>query len=71
VHVFRSGTTGRWLVRAFATTEQFYRTQAAAARAGMREAKRHRVDLVIHGRNGRFRSKDSYGNETPRLDREH
>jgi hypothetical protein len=40
-------------------------------RAGMREARRRRVDLVIHGRKGRFRSKDSYGNETPRLDREH
>jgi hypothetical protein len=29
------------------------------------------VDLVIHGRNGRIRSKDSYGNETPKLDTEH
>jgi hypothetical protein len=58
-------------MRAFITTEQGYRTQAAAARAGIREAKRRRVDLVIHGRNGRIRSKDSYGNETPVLDREH
>jgi len=57
-------------MRAFTTTEQCYRTQAAA-RAGVREAKRRRVDLVIHGRQGRFRSKDSYGNETPVLDREH
>lgn len=71
VHVFRSARTGRWLMRAFTTTEQCYRTQALAARAGMREAKRRRVDLVIHGRHGRFRSKDSYGNETPVLDREH
>ena len=71
VHVFRSATTVRWLVRAVTTTEQCYRTQAAAARAGVREAKRRRVDLVIHGRNGRFRSKDSYGNETPRLDKGH
>jgi hypothetical protein len=58
-------------VRAFATTEQCYRTKAAAARAGIREAKRRRLDLVIHGRNGRFRSKDSDDNETPRLDRKH
>ena len=70
VHVFRSATTGRWLVRAFTTTERGYRTQALAARAGRREAKRRRVDLVIHGRHGRIRSKDSYGNETPRLDTE-
>ena len=69
--MFRSATTGRWLMRAFTTTEQCYRTQALAARAGMREAKRRRVDLVIHGGHGRFRSKDSYGNETPVLDREH
>ena len=54
VHVFRSATTGRWLVRAFTTTERCYRTQALAARAGKEEAKRRRVDLVIHGRNRRL-----------------
>ncbi|MEZ5417437.1 MAG: DUF2188 domain-containing protein [Vicinamibacterales bacterium] len=71
VHVFRSVTSGRWVVRAFITSERGYRTQAEAARAGMRQARRRRVDLVIHGRNGRIRSKDSYGNESPRLDTEH
>jgi len=71
VHVFRSVTTGRWVVRAFTTTERGYRTQADAARAGVRQAKRRRVDLVIHGRNGRIRSKDSYGNESPVRDTEH
>ena len=69
--MFRSATTGRWLVRAFTTTERGHRTQADAARARMREAKQRRVDLVIHGRNGRVRSKDSYGNESPRLNTEH
>ena len=29
------------------------------------------VDLVIHGRNGRIRSKDSYGHEAPVRDTEH
>ena len=71
VHVFRSVTTGRWVVRAFTTTERGYRTQADAARAGIRQAKRRRVDLVIHGRNGRIRSKDSYGHESPVRDTEH
>ncbi|MGE0811726.1 MAG: DUF2188 domain-containing protein [Vicinamibacterales bacterium] len=71
IHVVRSASTGRWVVRAFVTTERGYRTQAEAARAGIRQAKRRRVDLVIHGRNGRIRSKDSYGNESPRRDREH
>ena len=41
------------------------------ARAGIREAKRRRVDVVTHGRDGRIRSKDSYGNESPVLDTEH
>ena len=53
---------------AFTTTERGYRTQADAARAGIHQARQRRVDLVIHGRNGRIRSKDSYGNESPRLD---
>lgn len=56
---------------AFTTTERGYRTQADAARAGIRQARQHRVDLVIHGRNGRIRSKDSYGNQSPKLDTEH
>lgn len=71
VHVFQSVTSGRWVVRTFTTAERGYLTQADAARAGRREAKQRRVDLVIHGRNGRISSKDSYGNETPRLDTEH
>ena len=39
-------------------------------RAGARAARRHAVDLVTHGRNGRIRSKDSYGNESPQRDTE-
>jgi hypothetical protein len=31
-------------------------------------AKRRRVDLVTHGRDGPFRRKDSYGKETSRRD---
>ena len=71
VHVFRSSTSGRWVVRAFTAAERGYRTQAQAARVGIRQAKRVRADLVIHGRNGRIRSKDSYGNESPVRDTEH
>jgi len=71
VQVFRSVTTGRWIVCALITTERGYRTQADAARAGIHQAKQGRVDLVIHGRNGRIRSKDTYGNESPRQDTEH
>jgi hypothetical protein len=46
-------------------------SQSIAVRTGVREATRRNVDLVIHGRSGRFRSKDSYGDETPRHDTEH
>jgi hypothetical protein len=48
-----------------------HRTQARAVGVAIRRAKRRRVDVVTHGRNGRFRSKDSYGNETKRHDYEH
>lgn len=39
VHVFRTVATGRWVVLAFTTTERGYRTQAAAARAGIHQAR--------------------------------
>lgn len=42
----------------------------AAVRAGARAARRHAVDPVTHGRDGRIRSKDSYGNESSRRDTE-
>src|SRR5262245_19912650 len=53
----------------------FQRTQATAVKAalrlarGLRAARRRRgVEAVTHGRNGRIRSKDSFGNETGRKD---
>jgi hypothetical protein len=63
-----------------------HHTQASAVRAATREARRYRVDLVTHGpfgsaagscslahgtRDGRIRSKDSYGNESAARDTEH
>ncbi len=47
-------------------------TQAEAIRRATEIAKRERVDLVVRGRDGQIRSKDSYGNDPPRRhDREH
>ena len=69
VHVSSDGS--RWKVTQGRETLSTHRTQAAAIDAGRREAKRDRVDLVTHGRDGRIRSKDSYGNESPRRDTEH
>ena len=71
VHVFRDPDTCRWVMTDGRRNRSLHRTQAAALRAGIRVAKQPRVDVVTHGRDGAFRSKDSYGNESPRRDTEH
>ena len=71
VHVFREAGSCRWVVTSGRRGLSRHRTQRTAIVRGRRAAKRRRVDLVIHGRDGRFRSKDSYGNETSRRDTEH
>lgn len=49
-----------------------FRTQAEAIDAGRRIAENQRSELVVHGRNGRIRSKDSFGlDPVPPRDREH
>jgi hypothetical protein len=60
-----------WQVRRGGRTVSRHRTQAAALRAACHLARRRRADVVTHGRGGRIRSKDSYGTETRRRDREH
>lgn len=46
--------------------------QDTAIANGRTEAQHDEVDLVVHGRDGRIRSKDSYGNDPlPPRDREH
>ena len=72
VHVSRNPGRSTWKTSRGGETISNHRTQANAAAAGRREAKREGVDLVIHGRDGRIRSKDSYGNDPlPPRDREH
>lgn len=47
-------------------------TQGQAADAGKKAAQDERSDLIIKGRDGKIRSKDSYGNDPrSRRDREH
>jgi uncharacterized protein YdaT len=46
-------------------------TQREAIERGRELAESARRDLVVHGENGRIRSKDSYGSETKKHDREH
>lgn len=38
-------------------------TQAEAIERGRAQARRERVELVIHGQDGRVRESDSYGND--------
>lgn len=49
-----------------------FRTQAEAVDAGRRIAQNQRSELLVHGRDGRIRSKDSFGGDpNPPRDREH
>lgn len=70
VHVFREADGGRWIVASARRAVSRHRTQRTAVASGTRVAKRQHVDLVVHNRAGRFRSKDSYGIESPGRDAE-
>jgi len=61
VHIVPSGSS--WLVKleGVATPVSTHRTQAAADRAGRPIARQNEVEIVIHGRDGRIRDKDSFG----------
>lgn len=61
VHVSNSSARV-WRVSQGGHTLSTHRTQRAAVVKGRTEARRDGVDLVTHGRDGRIRSKDSYGN---------
>lgn len=67
IHVVPDGP-GKWRVeregqkRAIAVTE----TQAEAAKVGREAARNSKVEFNLHGRDGRVREKDSYGNDPRR-----
>lgn len=71
VHVFKDASSCRWIVASGGRPLSRHRTQHTAVVVGIRAARRRHVDLVTHNRHGRFRSKDSYGNESRRRDTEH
>jgi hypothetical protein len=71
VHVVRN-PKGNWDVKQDGDRLSTHQTQANAIERGKGEAKRDGVDLVTHGRDGKIRSKDSYGHDpNPPKDREH
>jgi hypothetical protein len=69
VHVIANGV-GSWKVTQNGRTLSNHLRQETAVTAARRAARRGRVDLVTHGRDGRIRSKDSFGNETGAPDTE-
>jgi Uncharacterized protein conserved in bacteria (DUF2188) len=70
IHVVKN-PDGGWDARKGNRVLSTSRTQANAIKKGKTRAGRDRVDLVVHGRDGKIRSKDSYGNESRRRDTEH
>ena len=71
VHVSADRDLHRWRVTRGGRVMSRHRTQPTAVRTARREARRRRVDLITHGRDGRIRSKDSYGDERTTGDSEH
>jgi len=70
IHVVKN-PDGGWDAKKGSRVLSTSRTQANAIKKGKARAGLDRVDLVIHGRDGKIRSKDSYGNESRRRDTEH
>lgn len=66
VHVMTQRESAGWKVMQGHRTLSNHRMQRTAIAAGRRLARRNCVELVTHGRNGRIRSKDSFGYESPR-----
>ena len=71
VHVVPNTSLGGWKLTGRGRQLRQCETQHEALFFARRLARRFRVDLVTHRRDGRIRSKDSYGNESPVRDTEH
>lgn len=72
IHVVPSD--GRWAVKreGAGRASSVHSTKADALDAGRTTARRDRVELVTHGRDGRIQDCDSYGNDPhPPIDRKH
>lgn len=71
-HVVRRGN--KWAVRGAGNERDtsLHNTQQAAITAAIGVATNQRSEVVVHGRDGRIRSKDSYGKDpNPPKDKEH
>ncbi len=71
VSVGPSGT-GRWNVNVGGDTQSSHKKQSTAIEKATAIAKRLETDLTVRGRDGKIRSKDSYGPDpNPPKDKEH
>lgn len=61
LHVSKQGPN--WKVTQDSERLSTHQTQGNAIDRAVTHAKRDGVDVVTHGRDGRIRSKDSYGND--------
>ena len=54
---------GKWAVRGEGNTRvsSEHRTQGSAINSAVRTARHEKSEVVIHGRDGKIRDKDSYG----------
>ena len=62
LHVSKQGSSN-WKVTQNGERLSTHQTQRAAIERATLHAKQDRVDVVTHGRDGKIRSKDSYGND--------
>ena len=63
IHIVPSGK--RWAVKEEGKAEPLstHRTKGLADQQARPQAKKDKVELVIHGRNGQIQDKDSFGND--------
>jgi len=63
VHVVPS--QGKWAVKkeGAAKAASVHRTQGAAVKSAQKAAKQGKTELYVHGRDGRIRERNSYGDD--------
>ncbi len=64
-HVSKNTQGSGWKVTVGGRTTSTHRTQKNADVEAQRSAKKVGADVVVHGRDGKIRSKDTYGKPDP------
>ena len=66
VHVLPSDKGWRVETEGSSRPRSTHRTQAEARQAARKLARRNKVELLVHGRNGRIRERNTYGKDPRR-----